>query len=137
MPFISRQGRNDTNETSSEKKPPPSLIAMVNTDRAHGYLTYLWPYADWIYATLHEFGIRPTAMPPCPTTVTTEEAEEITKSPQIHIESYYDYMGAHGDSKQIHKVDIPCHASTVVLGVRLQIVIIVAYTIYSKHFTVI
>lgn len=77
---------------------------------------------------MYEYGVRPTAMPMCPTTPTTERDVERTMS-RLHIESYYDYLGMHGDSKQVHDVDVPCRAPTAVPEFLLQLPIAVAYVI--------
>lgn len=131
--YLERQANaNDSSSSPSkpgEKSPTRSLIGMVNTHRAHGHLTYLWPYADWIYSVVTEYDLRPTPVPDCETTLDPDLNTPTQTTTKSRIESYYDYLGVHGDSKQVHKVDITCHALTIVPNVQFQIAIIIAYVI--------
>lgn len=102
-----------TDSTEKPTVPSPKLVALINTAMAQGYLTYLWPYADWVDAAIDEYMSRPTPLPPCETLPrTSEEPTTEDMFAHVQIESYYD-DGDH-DTGHGRKVYATC------IGVQLQ-----------------
>lgn len=80
-----------------DKGMPPSLLGVINTNRAGKYLIYLWPFADWILSVNEEY----EALPPersCSNDSYKSKVEFTNDNPDL-IVSYYDYLDDNANQK--------------------------------------